>query len=268
MKNTRDTFYKIYQDLVSYGRHAAPRGQKVLEIENYSYELQPYSRFTSFAERNLNLRYIKKEFMWYLKGQADDTSIIEHAKLWKKMVNPDGTINSNYGRYIFNELNQYDNVIDILKKDKESRKASIVILSSEHLKSSDYDTPCTYAINFRIRNDKLNMTVRMRSQDAIYGMSNDAVAFSFIHEMMLQSLREFYPALEYGIYHHSADSFHIYERHWQMLQNIITNPDFEDIECPRILNHQEVNFLRNDFLKTVDFSQIPDEYKFSRWLIS
>ena len=34
------------------------------------------------------------------------------------------------------------------------------------------------------------MTVRMRSQDAIFGMTNDAANFSFIHEMIYVTLRD------------------------------------------------------------------------------
>lgn len=254
-------FGKIYEDLYFKGEIVYPRGLKVREIENYNYVLPPYCRFQTFAARKLSISYIKKEFLWYLKGEKFDTSIAEHAKMWTSLINADGAINSNYGRYIFTEMQQFDNVVNILTKDKDSRKASIVILSSEHLKSADLDTPCTYSINFRIRKNKLNMTVRMRSQDAILGMGNDAPAFSFVHEMMYQTLKEVYPELEYGEYYHSADSFHIYEKHFDMLEQIIQGSSYVEYVCPRILNADEVRFLRK-----LDFTNIPPQYQFTTWL--
>jgi len=177
------------------------------------------------------------------------------------MIDKGKFINSNYGQYIFGDCKQFDNVIDTLKEDKDSRRASIVILSKEHLLSVTNDVPCTYSINFRIRKNKLNMTVRMRSQDAIYGIGNDAPTFSFIHEMMWNALKEFYLELEYGMYHHSADSFHVYERHFKMLDKIVLNDKYEDVECPEISGPEEVKFIRS-----MNFTKIPKKFKFSLWL--
>ena len=252
-------FFDIYAQVNLLGKVSYPRGLMIKELENFNYELPPFCRFQNFQARKLNVDYIKKEFLWYLKGDKKDISICEHASLWKKMVKADGTINSNYGRYIFGEMDQFDNVVKILTEDKDSRKASIVILTESHLKSGDYDTPCTYSMNFRIRENKLNMTVRMRSQDAIYGMASDVPCFSFIHEMMWITLKEIYPELEYGMYHHSADSFHCYEKHFQMLSDILSFPNYSEIECPKMSGIKEVNRLRE-----LDLEESP--HKFTQWL--
>ena len=69
-------FRNIYRRLVEKGEIVFPRGLKVLEAENFSYELPAYSRFCNFESRKLNIPYIKKEFLWYLNGKKDDLSII------------------------------------------------------------------------------------------------------------------------------------------------------------------------------------------------
>jgi thymidylate synthase len=252
----------IYKDLLRQGKEVCPRGLKILEIENYNYCLPPYTRFIAFEARKLNVDYIKKEFLWYLAGNKFDTTITNHAKMWKGLVNKDGSINSNYGSYIWGEIKQFDNVVKILTDDKDSRRASIVILNQSHLLSDTHDVPCTYSINFRIRENKLNMTVRMRSQDAIYGMGNDVPCFSFIHEMMYHMLHEVYHDLGYGLYYHSCDSFHIYEKHFKMLKSIVNQGEWEPVTCPKMLNADEVRFIRG-----LDFSRVPSEYLFTQWLI-
>lgn len=261
---TDSNLRNIYIFLYNQGNEVSPRGLLIKEIENFSFNIEPYVRFISFKSRNLKVDYIKKEFLWYLKGDRFDDSICNFAKLWKTVMNSDGSFNSNYGQYIFGDQNQYDNVFNILKKDKDSRRASIVILNKDHLKSNSNDIPCTYSISFRIRNNKLNMSVRMRSNDAIYGLGNDLPCFSIIHEMMYNSLKEVYPSLEYGIYNHNAESFHVYEKHFQLLEKIaIGNDEYISINCPKIKNSQEVKFLRQ-----LDFSNIPEDYQFTRWLVS
>lgn len=262
------SFSKIIEDLHQRGDVSAPRGLKIIELTNYDYVLPQFVRFMNFKSRKLNVDYIKNEFLWYLKGDRFDTSITKYAKMWNDVMNPDGSINSNYGQYIFGEINQFDRVIETLKADKDSRRASIIILRSEHFNSTT-DIPCTYAINFRIRGrrdgeeecDELEMTVRMRSQDAIYGMGSDAPIFSFVHEMVWMKLLEKYYCLELGKYYHSADSFHAYEKHFDMIEKICSGDEFEVVQCPRMYNAKEVDFLRK-----LQFDSIPDEFKFTKWL--
>lgn len=256
----KNTFLKIFKD-VKQGNLVSPRGQLIIELEDYTYTLPPYVRFQSFKTRKLSLNYVKREFLWYLRGNKFDLSICDHAKMWGTLVNEDGSINSNYGQYIFGDINQFDNVVKILSEDKDSRRASIVILNKDHLLSDTKDVPCTYALNFRIRNDHLHMSVMMRSQDAIFGMGNDGPTFSFIHEMMFNALKTKYPELNYGRYHHSANSFHVYSRHFEMLDKIISGDEYQMISCPRINGPEEVEYLRN-----LDFTNIPEKFEFTKWL--
>lgn len=272
-KHHRSIFQKIYRNIVKNGKYVSPRGLKVLELENYSYVLPPFVRFQNFQCRKLSINYIKSELLWYLRGDKTDLSILDKAKIWKEIVNDDGTLNSNYGQYIFGQTNQFDNVVSILSADKDSRRASIMLLNEGHLFSDTKDVPCTYSMNFRVRENRLNMSVHMRSQDAIYGMGNDAPAFSIIHEMMLNALREYYPELVYGDYFHIADSFHVYERHFGMLEKLAgkslidrkskCRPDrYMQVLCPQISGPDEVKFMRQ-----LEFSDIPKNFKFTRWLL-
>ena len=173
--DSKPIFDEIFQR-VSKGNIISPRGSKVIEVENFMYELPPYVKFQNYDVRKLKFNYIKQELLWYLRHNVHDTSIVNFASIWKDLIQPNGTINSNYGAHLFasknRETSQFLNVIDILRKDADSRRASMVILTDSHL-LCDIDVPCTYSLNFRIRNNKLNMTVHMRSQDAIFGMGNE-----------------------------------------------------------------------------------------------
>jgi thymidylate synthase len=255
-------FKDMFTKVMMYGNKVAPRGLEIIEIENFSYTLPSYVRFMNYPDRKLNLNYIKKEFLWYLHGNKFDTSIAEHASIWKNLINDDGSINSNYGQYVFGEIKQFEYVYRTLANDKDSRRASIMILSKDHLLSDTKDIPCTYAINFRIRNNTLNMTVHMRSQDAIFGAGNDIPAFSFIHEMMYNYLKLVYPDIQYGTYHHVVDSFHIYKKHYQMVDNILKGQENMPIECPKISGPEEVHNLLN-----LEFDNVPEKYQFTRWLL-
>lgn len=188
--------------------------------------------------------------------------------MWANLVDADNGINSNYGQYVFNTDKGIHYVIAELTKDKDSRRASIMILSNERLSLDSKDTPCTYSMNFRIRDNKLNMSVCMRSQDAIFGLGNDAPCFSFIHEMAFVLLKEVYPELELGKYNHTANSFHVYARHFEMLKSLcIPGAKFDQVDCPKISCADEARFMMSMHKINYDISQIPESYAFTRWLL-
>jgi thymidylate synthase len=254
---SEQNFRQIFVDLKQKGKMTSPRGLPVIEIENYTYELPARVRFCNFEARKLNLDYIKREFLWYLRGNKHDLSILKYAKMWENLVTPDQSINSNYGQYIFNvptevTYNQFDFVVNQLIEDRDSRRASISILKSSQLIKTNKDVPCTYSLNFRIRESRLNMSVHMRSQDAVFGMGNDAPCFSFIHEMVWAALTKQYPDLEMGSYHHIADSFHVYDRHFEVMEKIAEGDKYIPIECPVISNADEVKYLQSQIHGTYD----------------
>lgn len=265
-------FRKIYRDLSIYGKECSPRGMKIKEIEDYSFKLDPYVRFTSFDARKMSIDYIKKELKWYLRGNRYDLSICDHAKIWKDMITEapgqESTpfINSNYGWYIFNQRSGHPGfkwVIEELVRDKDSRRASITILGSEkeHLIYYSKDVPCNYAINFRIRNNYLNMSVHARSMDAIYGMTNDVPFFSFVQEFVFTYLKEYYPTLMMGTYNHAIDSFHVYERHFEMLNKLVDSncESFKYVDVPMIGSKEEADSL-------IGYGQLNMDLPFTKWL--
>lgn len=256
----REQWLGIYKDLAEKGQEHSPRGQNTLEIENYMFEGDPYNRLPNFEERNLSLKYICGEFLWYLSGDRDNEDILKYSKFWDKIRNPESpTWNSNYGYYIFKE-GQFDYCYEQLAKDADSRQAVIVINRPNVMMSDSKDKICTYALSFRIRNNRLNMSVNMRSNDFVLGTQIDYFQFAAIQEMLLVLLRDMhYPDLEMGIYNHKADSFHIYERHFPMMMDILEhNRDgntFKKIEVPRIKDSKEVRcLLAGDFNRSFPFT--------------
>src|SRR5690606_21700179 len=134
------------------------------------------------------------------------------------------------------------------------------------------DKLCTNTIMFRIRNNKLNMSVQMRSNDIVTGLGIDAHMFSLIYEIVYQSLLEKYWDLQVGNYHHTASSFHIYERNFQMMEEIAANGGDNYIvhEIPTLSGQHEIDFLKNQFpfiekyirtTKQVPHIHIPEKYK-------
>jgi len=216
------TAKQMFNEVYTGGITSSPRGLLVREITNYYIGVDyPYHNFIG---RKDNLAYIKKEFLWYLKGEPYDGSICNEASIWKTIKQPDGRIFSNYGYYWFNRTNKdgltgFEWVINCLTKDPDSRQAYIPMLDASHMFQSNKDVVCTKGILFRIVEDKLDMTVNMRSSDLAIGNSIDLPCFSFLHEMVAYSL-----AKQMGKFHFHTDSLHVYERNFKLMEDIVALP--------------------------------------------
>lgn len=266
MDYTHKSLMKAYQ-AVAGGDFVGPRGKITKEVRNCGISIDPRYPITSFSSRNFNLKYAKKEVLWYLRGNRFDKSITEESGTWQTLIQPDGGINSNYGQVIFTGQRHFDWVVEELIRDPSSRRAVIILGDGTMLDKDNTDHRCTMFISYCIRQGKLHQTVHMRSNDVIFGLTNDLFFFGFLQQMVLAYLRPHYPDLVLGEYMHIADSLHVYQSFFPMLDNIIHKDDWYVISVPEISSREEVEFLRYK-QKLNAKVEVPDDFAFAKWLLS
>ena len=165
-------------------------------------------------ERKWNPVYAEAEWQWYLSGDRNIAKLAELygkvPEIWKRMAFPNGNVNSNYG-WQWRRNDQIDYVVNLLRNEPETRQATISIYDGKEHDTFAFDTPCTYAVQFTIVNNRLNMCVVMRSNDLWYGFCNDQYCFSRMQEMVCNELNTEIPAdIELGTYYHFAHNMHLY----------------------------------------------------------
>lgn len=244
--------------LMESGLEAHPRGTTTREHLNYNISLfNPRNRIINFPDRKTNLKYLVGELIWYFGGDNYPDGILPYSKFWANITNSGnevgyepGTINSNYGNRLFGhcdlpafqrrtdnydgvqQLFQWNDTIELLTKDKDSRQAILNIHIPSDRHEGNKDVACTLTLQFFIRENALHMIVNMRSNDIILGFTNDVFQFTMLQEAMMLELRKVYPELELGRYYHNAGSMHIYDRHFEMAAKILE--DERSLELPMI----------------------------------
>ncbi|WP_074372362.1 thymidylate synthase [Vibrio spartinae] len=185
---------KAVLHIINHGNKVKTRAGDALQCYGVNYILSnPRNRVHSLREGAL--KYLCNEFIAYFKGSLNaDDGLSKASKFWTTLVDENGNINSNYGYYVFYEQvdsyeSQLDWVIKMLIKNPDSRRAIININQNYH-KSDTKDFPCTIAIMFYIKNNKLYCEVSSRSTDVITGLPYDIGFFSFIHELVYCILKE------------------------------------------------------------------------------
>ena len=230
-----DTFAEVYEKalidtLQNPDYTSKPRGMEIKEICNAALVIDdPYFPLYENAKRSSQFKYIAGETIWYFTGRKDIDFINKYSKFWKQLDNGDGTVNSAYGNLIFNEplsdgRNQYQWALDSLIEDKDSRQSIIHFNKPSHQWKGNKDFVCTLNGIFQIRDNRLNFTVDMRSNDLVLGTATDVAFFCLLQQQMLEHLKLTYPDLKMGSYTHIVHSLHIYERHFNLVKEMLTTP--------------------------------------------
>ena len=159
-------------------------------------------------ERSWKLDYAKAEWQWYLTGDPNIKTLGDIygkiPEIWKRMADSKGKVNSNYG-YQWERNGQLDRIIQMLQDNTDNRQCAISIYDGKEIDNYSHDTPCTYAVQFTILHNRLDMCVVMRSNDLWYGFCNDQYCFSELQRLVSRRLN-----IEPGTYYHFAHNMHLY----------------------------------------------------------
>lgn len=209
--------------------------------------------------RNISHSYLFAEWIWYLKGNNKVSFISPFASKWKNISDDGFTNNSAYGYLMLykNGFNQIDKIIQLLDEDPNSRRAVINLNVPNENVITTKDEPCTIALQFLIRNGKLNCTTMMRSNDIWYGFPYDVAFFTLLQRIIADELN-----IGYGIYTHFATSLHVYDNNFKDLKKIISENDPSTKEF--VYDHEK--FMDNlDFVyELLNYSTVHCEPDFNK----
>lgn len=190
-------------------------GCRMLEIVGVSFLADESAIFGK-----VNEEYVKKELSWYMSTSLNVNDIPGGAPaIWKQVADADGFINSNYGWAIFSEDNydQYFNTLVELKKNPQSRRAEMIYtrpnMWNDYNKNGRSDFMCTEAVQYFIRNDQLDVVVKMRSNDVVFGYKNDYAWQKHVQERLARDLQ-----VDVGDIIWQVGSLHVYERHFNLVK--------------------------------------------------
>lgn len=222
----RDALASLYKR----GKFATDKtGVRTLELVGASFIADEPTIFGA-----LNEEYIDKELNWYLSQSLYVKDIGDPVpKIWTQVADSEGKINSNYGYLIYSFENglQFDNVLEELIANKDSRRA--VMIYTRPTMHTDYkadgmsDFICTNAVQYLIRNGALHTVVQMRSNDVVFGYRND---YAWQHYVSSQLLRQYNDCIQDGADElvlgnitWQVGSLHVYERHFGLVEDYISS---------------------------------------------
>lgn len=227
--------------LLEQGVKRETRGKVCCELpEPFMFKItNPKARWITIPERKWNVALAYAESLWLASGRNDLEMISRYLTRMKDFSDDGVSMRGGYGPRLrkyngnsndykistslqnsnepcFNEIDQIRFVIECFEKDINTRQGIITIgdptkdcfEKSGSLKQSN-DFPCTRSLHFMKHptENKLNLTVYMRSNDLLWGASAvNIFNFTFMQEYIARILN-----IQVGDYYHIANNFHFYE---------------------------------------------------------
>lgn len=227
--NGRDGYKKILNTVIDEGRPITARDQLTHDLGYTLIVLdEPEEALPIGIGRNLDPRIAAVEAIQLIGGFYDHELVERqaprllkyadrHGYMIDHMTNEKTDIMRLHGAYGARIGNQLPQVIEKIKRDRETRQAVITLWDPwlDNLPEK-HDYPCTVMMQFRVYQSKLEMNVIMRSNDAWLGLPYDMFQFTQLHLTVARILE-----LAPGPYHHTALSLHIYERNVDTARQLI-----------------------------------------------
>ncbi len=196
------------------------------------------------------------ELLWIWQKKSNDVSKL-NSHIWDSWAGEDGTIGKAYGyqlgvkhQYAEGEFDQVDRVLYDLKHNPTSRRIMTNIYNHHDLHEMGL-YPCAYSMTFNVTGNKLNAILNQRSQDMLTANNWNVTQYAVLTHMMAQV-----SGLEVGEFVHVIADCHIYDRHVDLVKQMLDNPMYDAPEF--IMDKSITNFY--DF--TVDSFKF-ENYQYS-----
>ena len=182
--------------------------------------------FPALTLRPTAIKLATDEMLWIWQKKSNRLADLK-SHVWDEWADEEGTIGKAYGyqmakKYKFKQgvMDQVDNVLWCLKNDRYSRRILTNLYNFEDLSEMRLE-PCAYSMTFNVKGDTLNGILNQRSQDILAANNWNVVQYAMLLMMMAQV-----SGLRAGELVHVISDAHIYDRHVDIIRELITRPQF------------------------------------------
>ena len=208
------------------------------------YDLQ--KEFPILTLRFTNWKAAIDEILWIWQKKSNKISDL-HSHIWDEWAGEDGTIGKAYGyqlgvkhKYKEGEFDQVDRVLYDLKNNPYSRRIMTNIYTFSDLHEMNL-YPCAYSMTFNVTDGRLNAILNQRSQDTLMANNWNVVQYAVLVHMLAQV-----SGLEAGELVHVISDMHIYDRHVEMVKELLKRPS---LPAPKFTMNKDI---KNFYDFTVD----------------
>ena len=219
------------------------------------YNLQ--EEFPIMTIRRTAFKSCVDELLWIWQKKSNNIHDLK-SHIWDSWADETGSIGKAYGYqlakksiYPEGEFDQVDRVLYDLKHNPQSRRIMTNIYNFEDLHEMHL-YPCAYSMTFNVTGDTLNGILNQRSNDMLTANNWNVVQYAILLIMFAQV-----SGLKPGTLVHVIADAHIYDRHIDLVKEVIAKPQHK---APKLIVDPNI---KNFYDFTVDSFKLVD-YEFEK----
>ena len=202
--------------------------------------------FPMLTQRYQNFKGAVDELLWIWQKKSNNVNDLG-SHIWDAWADENGSIGKAYGyqlgvkhKYKEGEMDQVDRVLYDLKNNPSSRRIMTNIYVHQDLHEMNL-YPCAYSMTFNVTGNKLNAILNQRSNDMLVANGWNVCQYAVLVHLLARC-----SGLEVGEFVHVIADAHVYDRHVDIVKELIERPKFP---APRLIIDEGIT----DFYKfTVD----------------
>ena len=198
--------------------------------------------FPLLTTKNLHLKSIIYELLWFIKGDTNVKYLQEHGvRIWNEWADENGDLGPVYGHqwrswpdYNGGTIDQISNVIDMIKNHPDSRRMVVSAWNPAEVDRMALP-PCHCLFQFYVADGRLSLQLYQRSADTFLGVPFNIASYALLLMMMAQVT-----GLKAGEFIHTTGDTHLYLNHLEQARLQLTRTPRQ---LPRMILNKDVKSL-------------------------
>lgn len=208
----------LLQGLLTHGWNAVPRERPTVELLGVTLHLGDSAQnILVHPVRNLNYRFMVAEWLWIALGRNRVADLTRYNSKMLEFSDDGLTLAGAYGPRLIPQLPYIFRAL----ADPDSRRAVATIWTPSPPHSKDL--PCTLALQFLLRDERLNLIVTMRSSDAWLGIPYDFFTMSMLQNAIAGTL-----GVARGFIQFNLGSSHLYRTDMDRARDLLRSDHARD----------------------------------------
>ncbi len=239
MKQYLDLLDRILREGVEKGDRT---GTGTLSVFGHQMRFNLEEGFPLLTTKNLHLKSIIYELLWFLQGNTNVHWLQEHGvRIWNEWADENGELGPVYGHqwrswpdYDGGSIDQIKIILDQLKNNPNSRRMLVSAWNVAEVNKMALP-PCHTMFQFYVANGKLSLQLYQRSADTFLGVPFNIASYALLCMMVAQVC-----GLKPGEFIHTTGDTHLYLNHLEQARLQLTreprklpkmriNPDVKDL---------------------------------------
>jgi len=255
---------KQYLDLMRHVLdHGTPKSDRTgvgtLATFGYQMRFDLTDGFPCLTTKELHLKSIIRELLWFLKGDTNIAYLKKHGvRIWDEWADAEGELGPVYGKQWRawegtdgQTTDQIQHVVDLINNDPDSRRIIVNAWNVGQLEQMAL-TPCHCLFQFFVADGRLSCQLYQRSCDVGLGVPFNIASYSLL-TLMLAQVCELRP----GEFVWSGGDVHVYTNHIEPLRQQLER-DPGPLPVMTIKNRgQDIFHFRYDDFKLLNYNPHP-----------